>query len=225
MQLHLLFILSSHPIECALHLQETNRFVSYMTWKSRGIIMVDKVLMYLNSGRGEELTDEMNQCILRTCQETLKKTMELNNQYHTPEEIIQIMSDITGEQIDDSFNMFPPFYADFGRNIHIGKHVFINSGCHFQDQGGIYIGDHVLIGHNVTLATVNHNLNPFDRHNIYKPIYIGNRVWVGSNVVITQGVHIGDGAVVAAGAVVNRDVAPNTVVGGVPARLIKKLDF
>ena len=187
--------------------------------------MIETVLQYLNSGRGCEMTEEMNQCILRTCQETLKKTMELNNRYHTPEEILQIMSDITGDQGDPTFNMFPPFYADFGRNIHIGKHVFINSGCHFQDQGGIYIGDHVLIGHNVVLATINHDLNPFDRHNIYKPIHIGNRVWIGSNVVITQGVTIGDGAVIAAGAVVTRDVQPNTVAGGVPARTIKTIEL
>lgn len=187
--------------------------------------MIETVLQYLNSGRGCEMTEEMNQCILRTCQETLKKTMELNNRYHTPEEILQIMSDITGEQVDPSFNMFPPFYADFGRNIHIGKHVFINSGCHFQDQGGIYIGDYVLIGHNVVLATINHDLNPIDRHNIYKPIHIGNRVWIGSNVVITQGVTIGDGAVIAAGAVVTRDVQPNTVAGGVPARTIKTIEL
>ena len=187
--------------------------------------MIETVLQYLNSDRGCEMTEEMNQCILRTCQETLKKTMELNSRYHTPEEILQIMSDITGEQVDPTFNMFPPFYADFGRNIHIGKHVFINSGCHFQDQGGIYIGDHVLIGHNVVLATINHDLNPFDRHNIYKPIHIGNRVWIGSNVVITQGVTIGDGAVIAAGAVVTRDVQPNTVAGGVPARTIKTIEL
>jgi len=185
--------------------------------------MIDVVLEYLNTGRGSELTEEMNQCMLAVCQETLKKTMKLNNQYHTPEEIVQIMSEITGVQIDASFNMFPPFYTDFGRNIHIGKNVFINSGCHFQDQGGIFIGDHVLIGHNVVLATINHDLNPFDRHNIYKPIHIGNRVWIGANVVITQGVHIGDGAVIAAGAVVTRDVAPNTVVGGVPAKKIKDI--
>lgn len=187
--------------------------------------MIHTVLEYLNSGRGTEMTDEMNRCVLDTCQETLKKTVELNSRYHTPEEIVKIMSDITGTQIHSSFNMFPPFYADFGRNIHIGKHVFINSGCHFQDQGGIFIGDHALIGHNVVLATVNHDLNPFDRHNIYKPIRIGERVWIGSNAVITQGVTVGDGAVIAAGAVVTRDVPPYTVVGGVPAKVIKRIEI
>ena len=186
--------------------------------------MIETVLTWLNTGRGSEMTDEMNRCVLQTCQETLRKTMELNSRYHTPEEIVTIMSEITGQQINPSFNMFPPFHADFGRNIHIGKNVFINSGCHFQDQGGIYIGDNVLIGHNVVLATINHDLNPYDRHNIYKPIHICDRVWIGSNVVVTQGVTIGEGAVVAAGAVVTRDVEPFTVVGGIPAKFIKRIE-
>ena len=187
--------------------------------------MLNCVLEYLNSGRGSEMTAAMNQCILDTCQETLKKTIYLNNQYHTREEIIQIMSEITGTEIDESFNMFPPFYTDFGRNIHIGKNVFINSCCHFQDQGGIYIGDYALIGHNVVLATINHDMNPYSRENIYKPIKIGNRVWIGSNVVVTHGVTIGDGAVIAAGAVVTKDVPAYTVVGGIPAKVIKKVEI
>lgn len=186
--------------------------------------MINEVLSWLNSGRGEQMTQEMNQCVLDTCQETLKLTAELNNRYHTPQEIRDLMSRITGESIHESFNMFPPFYADFGRNIHIGKNVFINSGCHFQDQGGIYIGDYALIGHNVVLATINHDLDPFDRHNIYKPIRIGSRVWIGSNAVITQGVTVGDGAVIAAGAVVTKDVPPMHVVGGVPARILRKIE-
>ena len=72
-------------------------------------------------------------------QRALKITMELNNKYHTKEEIVQLMSELTGQKIDESFGMFPPFYTDCGRNIHIGKNVFINAGCKFQDQGGIYI--------------------------------------------------------------------------------------
>ena len=83
-------------------------------------------------------------------QKALQITMELNNKYHTHEEIIQLMSELTGHEIDDSFGMFPPFYTDCGRNIHIGKNVFINAGCKFQDQGGIYIGDGALIGHNAS---------------------------------------------------------------------------
>lgn len=187
-------------------------------------VFLDDVLEYFNTDRGEEMTEDMSARVLQQCQNAIKKTIYLNTQYHTPAEIVEIMSDLIGQKLDNTFRMFPPFYTDFGRNIHIGREVFINSGCHFQDQGGIYIGDHALIGHNVVLATIDHDLNPFDRHNHYAPIHIGNRVWIGSNAVITKGVHIGDGAVIAAGAVVTRDVPENTIVGGVPAKVIRTVD-
>ena len=114
--------------------------------------------------------------------------------------------------------------SERARNIHIGKNVFINSGCSFQDQGGIYIGDNTLIGHRVVLATLDHDLNPYDRHLLCAPIHIGNRVWIGAGAIITRGVTIGDGAVIAAGAVVTKDVEENTIVGGVPAKFIKKIE-
>lgn len=158
-------------------------------------------------------------------QESIRITMELNSKYHTPEEIRGIMAELTGKEIDDTFRMFPPFYADFGKNITIGKNVFINSCCHFQDQGGIEIGDGCLIGHNVVLATVSHDLYPENnRVNHYAPIKLGKSVWVGSNATILAGVTIGDWAVVAAGAVVTHDVPPLTIAGGVPARVIRTID-
>ena len=157
-------------------------------------------------------------------QEAVRIGMELNTKYHTPEELREIMGRLIGKQVDRSFRMFPPFYTDFGKNITIGKDVFINSGCHFQDQGGIEIGDGALIGHNVVLATINHDLNPKEnRKNHYAPIKIGTHVWIGSNATILPGVTIGDYAVVAAGAVVTRDVPAMTVVGGVPARVLKTI--
>ena len=155
-------------------------------------------------------------------QEAVRIGMELNTMYHTPEELREIMGRLIGKKVDGSFRMFPPFYTDFGKNITIGKEVFINSGCHFQDQGGIEIGDGALIGHNVVLATINHDLNPKgNRKNHYAPIRIGAHVWIGSNATILPGVTIGDHAVVAAGAVVARDVPAMTVVGGVPAKVLK----
>ncbi len=155
-------------------------------------------------------------------QEAVRIGMELNMHYHTPAEIREIMGRLIGKKVDDSFRMFPPFYTDFGKNITIGKDVFINSGCHFQDQGGIWIGDGTLIGHNVVLATINHDLNPEEnRKNHYAPITIGAHVWIGSNAAILPGVTLGDWAVVAAGAVVTQDVPPRTVVGGVPAKVLK----
>ena len=157
-------------------------------------------------------------------QEAIRIGMELNNQYHTPEEIRDIMGRLTGKKIDDSFRMFPPFYTDFGKNVTIGRNVFINSGCHFQDQGGITIGDDALIGHNVVLATINHDLSPLKhRENHYAPIVIEDHVWIGSNATILQGVTIGRWSVVAAGAVVSKDVEAFTIVGGVPAKEICKV--
>lgn len=159
------------------------------------------------------------------CQESIKICMEINTVYHKPEELVELMSKLTGKQVDSTFRMFPPFNADFGKNITFGKNVFVNSGCKFQDQGGITVGDNCLIGHNVVLATINHDLNPANnRKNHYAPVKIGNNVWIGSNVTILSGVTVGDWAVVAAGAVVTKDVAPYTIVGGVPAKFIKAIE-
>ena len=155
-------------------------------------------------------------------QEAIQIGMEINNRYHTPEELRELMGRLTGKEIDDTFRLFPPFYTDFGKNITFGKDVFVNSGCHFQDQGGIAIGDGTLIGHNVVLATINHDLDPRNnRKNHYAPITIGNHVWIGSNATILPGETLGDWSVVAAGAVVTKDVPPYTVVGGVPAKVLK----
>ena len=158
-------------------------------------------------------------------QEALKITAEINGSYHTPDELRALMEKLTGQKPDEHFGLFPPFYTDCGKNIHIGKGVFINAGCKFQDQGGITIDEGALIGHGVVLATLDHDLDPAKRQQLHPaPIHIGKRVWIGSNAVVTKGVTIGDNSVVAAGAVVNRDVPPNTIVGGVPAKIIGKID-
>ncbi|MDE7414409.1 MAG: sugar O-acetyltransferase [Muribaculaceae bacterium] len=157
-------------------------------------------------------------------QEAIRITMEINNSYHTHEEIINLMSELTGEKVHESLGLFPPFYTDCGKNIHLGKRVFINSGCKFQDQGGIFIGDDVLIGHNCVIATLNHVMDPDRRADmIPAPVNIGNKVWIGANVTILQGVTIGEGAIIAAGAVVNKSVPSRSVVGGIPAKVLKQI--
>ncbi len=158
-------------------------------------------------------------------QEAIRLCMQINTKYHTPEELRAVVQSLIGRQVGVNFRLFPPFYTDFGKNITIGDNVFINSGCHFQDQGGIYIGDGDLIGHNVVIATVNHDLDPANgRKNTYLPVKLGNHVWVGSNAVILPGVTVGEWAVIAAGAVVTKDVPPYAVVGGVPAKVIKTVE-
>ncbi|MDE7410325.1 MAG: sugar O-acetyltransferase [Muribaculaceae bacterium] len=181
-------------------------------------------LQVMDSGElipgGSPVHEKMHQL----SQEAIRITMEINNSYHNKEEIINLMSELTGRKVHESLGLFPPFYTDCGKNIHIGKRVFINSGCKFQDQGGIFIGDDVLIGHNCVIATLNHVMDPDRRADmIPAPVHIGNKVWVGANATILQGVTIGEGAIIAAGAVVNKDVPARTVVGGIPAKLLKKI--
>ena len=157
-------------------------------------------------------------------QEALKITSELNGTYHTPEEIRELFSKLTETEIDKTFGLFPPFYTDCGKNIKIGKNVFINACCRFQDQGGIEIGDGALIGHNTTIATLNHDFNPQKRQNIKpSPVKIGKNVWIGSDCTILPGVEIGDGAIIGAGSVVTKSVPPNTIAVGNPARVIRQV--
>lgn len=165
-----------------------------------------------------ELSNAMSQRALRI-------QAELNGSYHEPKEVRRLFSLLTCEDVPEGFGLFPPFYTDFGANVHVGEHVFINSSCHFQSQGGIWIGDGALIGHDVVLATLNHHLDPATRAQCDPaPIHIGKGAWLGSKAVVLAGVTIGDYAVVAAGAVVTKDVPAMTVVGGVPARIIRRIE-
>ncbi len=185
---------------------------------------IPEFLDRMNAGEPARPDTDLAAKMHELADEAIRLCMELNTRYTTPDERIEIMSRITGRTVPDSFRLFPPFTTDCGRNIVLGERVFINSGCRFQDQGGIRIGDDVLIGHNVVLATLNHDLDPELRATtIPQPIVVGNRVWIGANATVLAGVTIGDGAIVAAGAVVTREVDPKTVVGGVPARRIRSL--
>ena len=157
-------------------------------------------------------------------QEAMKITCELNGSYHTPQQVRALFSKLVGKPVDAQFGLFPPFYTDFGKNITLGSGVFINSGCRFQDQGGITVGDGALIGHNVVLATLNHEFAPEHRRSMYPaPITIGKNVWIGANATLLPGVTVGDNAVIAAGAVVTKAVPENAVVGGVPARQLRSI--
>lgn len=170
-------------------------------------------------------TPEIFQFLNEMNDEARRITAELNNAYHNMDEIRELFSRLSGKPVDPSFRIFPPFYTDFGKNIHVGKNVFINACCHFQDQGGITLGDDCLIGHNVVFATLNHFIEPAERASMHPaPIVLGKKVWVGSNSTILQGVTIGDNSIIAAGSVVTKDVPTNTIVGGVPARILRHLD-
>lgn len=183
---------------------------------------LENFLNYLNSGKEVIANSEIHQYMTTLANEAMKLSDELNHKYNPPEKVRELFFKLINKPLDESFMLFPPFYTDCGKNIKIGKNVFINSCCHFQDQGGITIGDNVLIGHNVVIATLNHNPSPQKRASILpKPVNIGNNVWIGSNVTILPGITIGDGTIIAAGAVVTKNVDKNTIVGGNPAKFIK----
>ena len=185
----------------------------------------DEYLKYLLDGNAVEGGSELHQMMHEMSQEAIRICMEINNSYHAPDELAALMAELTGRPTPEGFALFPPFNADCGKNIFLGENVFINSGCKFQDQGGIFIGDRCLIGHNVVLATLNHHIDPERRSDtIPKPIRLGSDVWIGSNATVLPGVTIGDGSIVAAGAVVTKDVSPMTIVGGVPAVRIRDID-
>ena len=174
---------------------------------------------YIVAGSAEHLfMHEMSQRALRY-------TSQINGGYLPPDKIRELFFELIGKERDDTFGLFPPFSTDFGLNIKIGKRVFINEGCCFQDQGGVEIGDDVLIGQQVVIATLDHDLDPNKRGNMKPaPVKIGDKVWIGAHATILSGVTIGEGAVVAAGAVVTKDVPAYAVAGGVPAKIIKTID-
>jgi acetyltransferase-like isoleucine patch superfamily enzyme len=159
-------------------------------------------------------------------QEAFRLTAELNATYRTPEQVRDIVSRLTGRDVDESVAVFPPFHTEFGKNLHLGRDVFINLGCRFQDTGGITIGDGTLIGHGSTLTTLNHSVDPERRADMLPaPIVIGRKVWLGASVTVVPGVTIGDGAIVGAGSVVTKDVEADTIVAGVPARVIRATGY
>ena len=148
--------------------------------------------------------------------------IKMNNSSNS-DEITQILSRILHKEVQDAV-VFTPIYINYGKHITIGKNVFINFDCTFLALGGITIEDDVLIGPKVSLITESHPLNPKERKGLMgKPIVIKKNAWIGANATILPGVTIGENAVVAAGAVVSKDVPDNTIVGGIPAKFIKTI--
>lgn len=150
---------------------------------------------------------------------------EINNtQSH---EVAQKKLSVLLNNVGDNSIINPPFYCEFGRQISIGKNSLINIGVTMLDGAAITIGDHVMIGPSVQLYTATHPID-FKARREWEtyclPIIIEDDVWIGGNAVINQGVTIGARSIVAANAVVNDDVPPDSMVGGIPAKLIKTLN-
>jgi acetyltransferase-like isoleucine patch superfamily enzyme len=177
------------------------------------------------AGEVISLDDEEYPQIAALITEAQRVIAEMNTGYRSPCEVRALFGRLTGTAVDESFWLLPPFYTDFGKNIRVGRNVFINHACEFMDRGGITIRDDVLIGPKVNLVTISHPLDPTMRRSTYcAPIVIKKGAWLGAAVSVMPGVTIGENAVVAANAVVTRDVLDNAVVGGIPARVIKQID-
>lgn len=145
--------------------------------------------------------------------------------YDDPDQVRTLFAELTGQPVDDSFMLAPPFFTECGLNIRVGRNVFINQNCTLYDLGGIEIGDDVLIGPNVSIITSGHPIAPSQRRSgvTASPVKIERNVWIAAGATIIGGVTIGENSVIAAGAVVTRDVAPDSLVGGNPARLIRSI--
>jgi len=154
---------------------------------------------------------------------TLRKNINLNNSENV-DQVRERLSEIIGSAIHESTGIFAPFHINFGKHTTIGKNVFINHACSFLDLGGITIEDDVLIGPKVNLITENHPTDPSKRKSlICKPIVIKRNAWIGAAATILPGITIGENAIVAAGAVVTKDVPTNTIVAGIPAIHVKNI--
>jgi acetyltransferase-like isoleucine patch superfamily enzyme len=161
---------------------------------------------------------------LREASFTTKKLLLQLNNSADPAETRELLSQITGSRIDETVAVFTPLYINYGKHTRIGKNVFINFDCVFLDLGGITIEDNVLIAPRVSLLSEGHPISPENRASLIPGhIYIKKNAWIGAGATILPGVTIGENAVVAAGAVVSKNVPANTVVGGIPAIIIKTI--
>ncbi len=157
-------------------------------------------------------------------QRCMKLVAEMNTGYHTEAEVRAYLRQITGSDIDDTVRVFPPFNINYGLTTRFGRDSFVNFGCTFLAIGGITIEEGAFIGPHCVLATEYHPEEPAQRHSLLtKPIVIGRNAWLGADVKVLAGVTVGENAIVAAGSVVTKDVPPDTVVAGSPARVIRPI--
>jgi acetyltransferase-like isoleucine patch superfamily enzyme len=164
--------------------------------------------------------------MLASVKRAMAITSHLNRlTFDDADEVRAVFSALTGHKVDESFSLIPPFFTTGGENIRVGRNIFINQNCTMYDLGGIDIADDVMIGPNVSIITSGHPIERSQRRAmvIAKPIVIGRNVWIAAGATIIGGVIVGENSVVAAGSVVTRDVPPNNLVGGNPARVIRSI--
>lgn len=187
--------------------------------------IVNDIFERLRNGETVLANDPQNYRLREESYATKKLLIQMNNATQ-PAEIRKLLGSIVGSPVDESTDVFTPLYINYGRNIRIGKNVFINFDCVFLDLGGITIEDGVLIAPKVSLLSEGHPIAVDHRHSLtVGHIHIKRKAWIGANATILPGVTIGENSVVASGAVVSKDVPDNVIVGGIPAKVIKHLDL
>lgn len=154
---------------------------------------------------------------------TKKLLLQMNNA-EEPDEVRRLLGQITGSEIDPGTTLFTPLHINYGKHTRIGKNVFINFDCVFLDLGGIIIEDNVLIAPKVSLLSEAHPIVPAERTALVTaPIHIKKNAWIGAGATILKGVTVGENAIVAAGAVVTKEVPDNAIVGGIPAKILQSI--
>jgi len=188
---------------------------------------MDRADVFERLKNGETIhADDSQGFKMREASYSTKKLLVQMNNSANPSEVRSLLSQITGSEIDESVGVFTPLYINYGKHTKIGRNVFINFNCTILDLGGITIDDDVLIAPNVSLLSEGHPISPENRHSLIpKPIYIKKNAWIGAGATILQGVTIGENAIVSAGSVISKDVPDNTIVGGIPAKIIKNIDI
>ncbi len=182
------------------------------------------IFQRMRAGEAIKKDDPEYSTFMEAVAQTIRLCSVMNASATDVHQVRTQLSEIIGTAIDESTAIFPPFYTNFGKFISLGKNVFINHACSFLDLGGITIKDDVMLGPRVNLTSENHPLDPKDRKTvILQPILIKRNAWIGANATILPGITIGENAIVAAGAVVTKDVPANCVVAGVPAKIVKEI--
>ncbi len=185
--------------------------------------------MILKTERDKMLAGEIYNCLdadLKVERQTVKDLLRSFNQAPDKEEQQRVLGDLLGH-CGRNLIIEPPFHCVYGKNIHFGDEVYLNVQCVILDCGEVRIGDRVMIGPAVQIYTAAHLLQAEGRNQgleIAKPVTIKDSVWIGGGAILLPGVTVGAKAVIGAGAVVSRDVAPNTVVVGNPARVVREID-
>ena len=185
--------------------------------------MMNDIIERMRSGKRITETDADFPRLCEEVEKTRQLVGELNTGYHSPDEVRALLERIWGQPLDNSVRMFPPFYTAFGKTTRVGKEVFINFGCTFLDQGGITIEDGVFIGPEAKILTEGHPEQPEIRHTLQTKPVIRRKAWIGAGAMVLPGVTVGENAIVAAGAVVTKDVPDNAIVAGVPATVLRTI--